>query len=415
MPRPLHKLPPRAVLTTSEPGRYGDGGGLYLVVSPSGSRKWVFRYRWKKRLSDMGLGSASVVTLARARERAAAARLQLSEGVNPLDEKRARRAIPLFGDFADELILSVQDQWKNKKHAAQVESTLVRYAAKIRSMPLDQIETAHVLQALRPIWTTKAETAGRVQNRIQWVLDAAKAQGYRTGENPARWKGHLDQLLPKRSKRTKKHHAALPFMEVPAFIQELRTKDATAALALEFIILTATRSGEVRGATWAEVDFETAVWTIPAIRMKAGAEHRVPLTPAMIAMLEKLLPLSGDLATNFIFPGPKGPTVGLSDAAFSALLRRMRRDGTVTAHGFRSSFRDWCGETTNYPRDLAELALAHTVGDMTERAYRRGDALAKRRIMMREWSIFCTPGSDSLDDDAGETPIEGEPEAMTAA
>ncbi|KQW80778.1 tyrosine-type recombinase/integrase [Brevundimonas sp. Root1279] len=415
MPRPLHKLSPRAVLTSSEPGRYGDGGGLYLVVSPSGSRKWVFRFRWKKRLSDMGLGSASVVTLARARERAAAARLQLSEGINPLEEKRAKRSIPLFGVFADELVISVKDQWKNEKHAAQVQSTLVRYAAKIRSMPLDQIETAHVLQALRPIWTTKAETAGRVQSRIQWVLDAAKAQGYRTGENPARWKGHLDQLLPKRSQRTKKHHAALPFAEVPAFVQDLRGKEATAALALEFIILTATRSGEVRGATWSEVDFEAAVWTIPASRMKAGKEHRVPLTPAMVALLESLLPLTGDLPTNFIFPGPKGPTVGLSDAAFSALLRRMGRDGAVTAHGFRSSFRDWCGETTNYPRDLAELALAHAVGDMTERAYRRGDALAKRRVMMREWSIFCIPGSDSLDDDAIVTSVEDEPEAQAAA
>ena len=186
-------------------------------------------------------------------------------------------------------------------------------------------------------------------------------------------------------------------------------------MALEFIILTATRSGEVRGATWSEVDFETAVWTIPASRMKAGKEHRVPLTPAMITMLERLLPLSGYLPTNFIFPGPKGPTVGLSDAAFSALLRRMGRDGTVTAHGFRSSFRDWCGETTNYPRDLAELALAHTVGDMTERAYRRGDALAKRRILMRDWSIFCIPGSDSLGADAVVKPVEDESEMQAAA
>lgn len=282
-------------------------------------------------------------------------------------------------------------------------------------MPLDQIETAHVLQVLRPIWTTKSKTASRVQSRINWVLDAAKAQGHRTGGNPARWKGHLDQLLPRHSECVKKHHAALPFAEVPDFIKELRSKQATTALALEFVILTATRSGEVRGATWAEIDRKNAVWTIPAIRMKAGKEHRVPLTPAMISILETMRPLTSAVPTNFIFPGPKGATTGLSDAAFNALLKRMGRAGGVTAHGFRSSFRDWCGETTNYPRDLAELALARTVGDMTERAYRRGDALAKRRILMRDWSIFSVPGSDTLDDEAVVTLDVAEPDSKVGA
>lgn len=392
MARQLHRLSPRAAITTSVAGRYADGGGLYLVVSHTGSRKWVFRFRWKGKLSDMGLGSASVVPLSRARERAAEARLKIAEGVNPLAEKRAARAIPTFGGFADDLVSSVQSQWRNAKHRQQVQSTLERDAASLRPLPLDQIDTAKVLETLRPIWSVKSETATRVRARIEWVLDAAKAKGYRSGENPARWKGHLDQLLPKPSRLTRGHHAALPFAEVPGFITELHLRPATSALALEFTILTASRSGEVRGAVWREIDLANAVWTVPATRMKAGREHRVPLSSPALAILADMAKLADNDPDAFVFPGPKGPRTSLSDAAFSALLKRMGRSEGITPHGFRSSFRDWVGETTTFPRDIAEMCLAHVVGDMTERAYRRSDALARRRELMKAWSEFCAAG-----------------------
>lgn len=396
MARQLHRLAPRAAITTSAAGRYADGGGLYLVVSPTGSRKWVFRFRWKGKLSDMGLGSASVVPLSRARDRAAEARLKIAEGVNPLAEKRAARAIPTFGRFADDLVSSVQSQWRNAKHRQQVQNTLERDAASLRPFPLDQIDTAKVLEALRPIWSVKSETASRVRARIEWVLDAAKAKGYRSGENPARWKGHLDQLLPKPSRLTRGHHAALPFAEVPAFIRELHDRPATSALALEFTILTASRSGEVRGAVWREMDLANAVWTIPADRMKAGREHRVPLSNRALAILADMARLADNDPDALVFPGPKGSRTSLSDAAFSALLKRMGRSEGITPHGFRSSFRDWAGETTTFPRDVAEMCLAHAVGDMTERAYRRGDALARRRELMQAWSEFCADNQKKI-------------------
>lgn len=374
------------------------------MVSPSGSRKWVFRFRWKGRLSDMGLGSATVVPLSRARERAAEARLSIAEGVNPLVAKRAGRSIPTFGVFADDLVEAVKSQWRNAKHQKQFQSTLERHAADLRPMRLDDIETTHVLDALKPIWTSNPETASRVRGRIERVLDAAKAKGYRSGENPARWKGHLDQLLPKRSQLTRGHHAALPFSDVPSFIQDLRSRDGMAALALEFTILTAARSGEVRGATWAEIDLTKAVWTVPANRMKAGREHRVPLSKRAAEILGQVEALAGDDSEAFVFPGPKGSRTSLSDAAFSALLKRMGKDGVLTPHGFRSSFRDWAGETTTFPRDVAEMCLAHAVGDMTERAYRRGDALSKRRELIDAWCRYCDPGASELvgDRDTGE-------------
>jgi integrase len=389
MARHLHRLPPRAAAAISQVGRHSDGGGLYLVVSKTGSRKWVFRYRWRGRVSDMGLGSASVVPLTRARERAAAARLQISEGIDPLAQKRAARAVPTFGEFADATVATMSSQWRNAKHAVQVQRTLEIYAADLRRQPVDQIDTAAVLAVLKPIWTEKSETASRVRNRIEMVLDAAKAQGHRSGDNPARWKGHLDKLLPKRAKLTRGHHAALPFADVAEFIRQLRQRPATAALALEFAILTAARSGEVRGATWREIDIAGALWTVPATRMKAGREHRVPLSPRAIELLKMVAPLGGDDPDAFVFPGPKGSETMLSDAAFSALLKRMGRDGELTPHGFRSSFRDWAGEMTNFPRDVAEMCLAHTVGDMTERAYRRGDALNKRRELIEAWGQYC--------------------------
>ena len=391
MARAIHKLPPRAASTIVEQGRYSDGGGLYLVVAKDGGRKWVFRFKWHGRLVDMGMGAASVVALSVARQKAAEARKQLSEGVNPLEAKKADKAIPTFGEMADRLVADLGPQWRNEKHRAQWKSTLARDAAKLRPIMVDEVDTADVVAVLKPIWAVKPETASRLRGRIERVLDAARAKGYRTGENPARWRGHLDHLLPKRQKLTRGHHAALPFDEVSDFIARLRERPAMAAMALEFAILTAARSGEVRGATWGEIDLGAKVWTVPAARMKAGRDHRVPLSARAVEILEEALKLSTGDSQAVVFPGRYSGT-SLSDAAFDALFKRMGLErGTVTAHGFRSSFRDWAGEVSTFPRELAEAALAHVVGDETERAYRRGDALEKRRYMMDDWARFCEP------------------------
>jgi integrase len=391
MAREMNRLPPRAALTITEPGRHADGGGLYLVVSKSLSRKWVFRFKWHKRLIDMGMGAASVVTLAKARERAFAARALLADGVNPLEAKQADKAIPTFGDMADRLLTDLGPQWRNEKHKAQWKTTLEKDAAKLRPIAVDKVDTADVLSVLKTIWASKPETASRLRGRIERVLDAARAKGYRSGENPARWKGHLDHLLPTRQKLTRGHHAAMPFEKVPRFIADLRERRAVAALGLEFAILTAARSGEVRGATWGEFDLKAKVWSVPAERMKAGREHRVPLSARAIEILTEALPLSSGGPGAMVFPGLKKGT-GLSDAAFDRLLKRMGfKPGEVTPHGFRSSFRDWAGEVSPFPREQAEAALAHVVGDATERAYRRGDALEKRRKLMDTWARYCEP------------------------
>jgi integrase len=391
MAREMNRLPPRAATTTTEPGRYADGGGLYLVVGTGQSRKWVFRFKWHGRLVDMGLGAASVVTLAKARERAAAARVLLADGLNPLEAKRTDKTIPTFGEMADRLVADLGPQWRNEKHKAQWATTLEKDAAKLRPVPVDKVETADVLAVLKPIWSVKPETASRLRGRIERVLDAAKAKDYRKGENPARWRGHLALMLPKRQKLTRGHHAALAYEKVPGFIADLRDRGAVAALALEFAILTAARSGEVRGATWGEIDLAAKVWTVPAKRMKAGRDHRVPLSARAVEILKGAQPLSSGDACAAVFPGLKPDSI-LSDAAFDRLLKRMDfKPGEVTPHGFRSSFRDWAGEVSPFPRELAEAALAHVIGDETERAYRRGDALEKRRKLMDAWARFCEP------------------------
>ncbi|WP_252865806.1 tyrosine-type recombinase/integrase [Brevundimonas diminuta] len=351
----------------------------------------MFRFKWRGRLVDMGLGAASSVTLAKARERAGDARKLLVDGINPLEAKRADQAVPTFGEVADRLVSDLGPQWRNEKHRAQWKTTLEKDAAKLRPLPVDKVETADVLAVLKTIWSTKPETASRLRGRIERVLDAAKAKGFRSGENPARWRGHLDHLLPKRQKLTRGHHPALPFEKVPGFVADLRNRDAVAAMALEFAIYTAARSGEVRGATWAEIDLAAKVWTVPADRMKAGREHRVPLSARTVEILEKVRDLSSGTPDAVVFPGIKKGS-SLSDAAFDRLLKRMGfKSGELTPHGFRSSFRDWAGEASTFPRELAEAALAHVVGDTTERAYRRGDALEKRRKMMDAWARFCEP------------------------
>lgn len=401
MARGINKLTALEAKTT-KPGRYGDGGGLYLVVAPTGARKWVFRFTHQSKVNEMGLGAASAnqVSLAEARERAEEARRNVARGENPIAARKAAAKLaagkPTFGQCADALIADMESGWRNAKHRAQWRSTLKHYASSLREKPVDTITTADVLSVLKPIWQTKPETATRVRGRIESVLDAARANGHipDSTANPARWRGHLAKLLPSKNKlRAVSHHAAMPYDKVPAFVEQLRARKAAAALALEFIILTAARSGEVFGAVWSEIDTEAKVWTVPTSRMKARRVHRVPLSPRAIEILEEMAKVR---QSDFIFPGtrPKRP---LSNMATEMLLRRMKA-GEVTTHGFRSSFRDWAGELTSFPREVAEAALAHAIGDETERAYRRGDALAKRRKLMEAWASYIdkAPGANVI-------------------
>ena len=396
------------------PGRYADGGGLYLIVKESGARSWLLRYRGEGgRVRDMGLGRApgrkadpAAVGLAEARARATEAQRLIKEGLDPLAERErlaqavaAEAAIKAedrtFGRVADDLLAVVEKKSRSAKHVAGWRLSLETHCKAIRSKPVDQVTRADVLGVLRPLAEDRAETCSRVRGRIERVLDAAKAKGWRSGENPAQWRGNLEHDLPGRPKLSRGHHAALPFAEVPAFVAELRERDAMAALALEFQILTAARTGEVIGARWDEMDLAAKVWTVPAARMKAGREHRVPLSARAVAILEKA---AESRAGEFVFPGPaKGVAKDrpLSNNAFRALLIRALgvERPPITPHGFRSSFRDWAGEASTFPRELAEAALAHVVGDAVERAYRRGDALEKRRKLMEAWAAFVAHGA----------------------
>ena len=385
------KLTARAAATT-KPGRYGDGAGLYLVVAPSGARKWVYRFSFGGKVTEAGLGSADVVSLAEARNKAHAARKLVEAGQNPIAAKRQAATIeaekPTFGAVADALIASKESEWRNAKHRAQWHMTLENYAGPLRSRPVDEIDTEAVLAVLKPLWLEKPETASRLRGRIEAVLDAAKAQGHRSGENPAAWRGHLSHLLPKRGVLSRGHHAAMDYRDAPAFIAELRGRDALAAMALEFCILTATRSGEALGARWAEIDMASKVWTVPAGRMKAAREHRVPLSERAAEILEKLAEAK---TGEFVFPGQRQGKP-LSNMAMEMVLRRMNAED-VTVHGFRSAFRDWAGNETHFAREIAEAALAHVVGDKAEQAYRRGDALEKRRALMAAWASHCEPKS----------------------
>lgn len=368
---------------TAAPGTYDDGRGLRLIVKPSGARSWVLRYQINGRRRDMGLGPFPEVTLARAREKSLEARRLAKEGHDPLAERRKQQALT-FRAAAEALIDSKRTGWKNAKHAAQWPATLQAYAyPKLGVRDVRDIETADVLDVLRPIWTTKPETASRLRQRIEAVLDYATALKARDGENPARWKGRLDHLLPAPSKvRTVVHHAAVDWREAPEFMKALASMEGTAAKALAFAILTAGRSGEVRGMTWGEVDTESAVWTVPAMRMKAAREHRVPLTSAALA----LLGAPGE-AEALVFPSPMKADRPLSDMTLTAVLKRMNRDD-LTVHGFRSTFRDWAGETTQHPREVIEAALAHRLKDKAEAAYARGDLFGKRRRLMEDWVTY---------------------------
>jgi integrase len=378
---------------TAKPGVHMDGEGLRLIVGATGTRKWVFRFMRRGRSQEMGLGGSDV-SLALARERAADARRALTAGQNPIDAARlAKVARPTFGQVADEFLAAKASEWRNSKHRAQWNMTLEKYAGLLRARPVNEIDTAAVLEALRPLWTSIPETASRLRGRIETVLDAARARGLigQHEANPARWRGHLDKLLPKRQKLTRGHHAAMPFADVPAFLAQLRERESGAALALEFTILTAARTSETLGAKWTEINLARKLWTVPAVRMKGGREHRVALSNRATAILETL---AAAKTGEYVFPGQR---LGkpLSSMAMEMVLRRTKAHG-VTVHGFRSSFRDWCGEVSTFPREVAEAALAHVAGDQTERAYRRGDALEKRRALMEAWAAYCEPKAGNV-------------------
>jgi integrase len=387
MARRATALTARQVETRKTPGLIADGGGLYLQIAPTGARTWIYRFQIAGRRRDMGLGSASVFSLAEARDRARAARRLVADGIDPIDARRAKVAATradtakamTFAECADRYVAAHKAGWKNAKHAAQWGSTLGTYVYPVLGdLAVQAVDVGLVMKAIEPIWTVKPETAGRVRGRIESVLDWATARGYRHGENPARWKGHLDNLLPARAKvRRVEHHAALPYVEMGAFMAELRRQNGLAARGLEFAILTAARTGEVLGATWAEFDLEGRTWTIPATRMKAGREHRTPLSEPAVALL-----------TALPQGAPDDRPFKLSNMALLMTLRRMGRND-LTAHGFRSTFSDWCAEMTAFPSEVREMALAHVVGDKVEAAYRRGDLFQKRRHLAEAWARFC--------------------------
>jgi integrase len=410
----LGKLSARFVQTVKFPPKWhSDGGGLYLRVTKDGNKAWVFTYPHPRKAPapgktrvqrEMGIGSYPVVSLEEARRLADRARQELRDGIDPIEKKKAAKQAAAFeqaktmtfDECATAYIKANRAGWKNDKHAGQWEATLATYASPIiGKLPVADIDKGLVLKVLEPIWSKKPETASRLRGRIEAILGWAAVHGYRTGLNPARWKDHLDKALPKRSKiAAVQHHPALPYVRIGTFMVDLRKQAGMGALALEFAILTAARSGEVRGATWNEIDMEARRWVIPADRMKAGKEHHIPLSDAATDLLKRL---PGLAESELVFPAPRGGV--LSDMTLTAVLRRMQgadapiwtdtTGGAITAHGFRSAFRDWAGETTAYPREVIEHALAHQLKDKAEAAYQRGSLLDKRRRLMDDWAAYC--------------------------
>ncbi len=394
MPKIAKQLSDRAVAAIKTEGRHAVGGvaGLHLRVS-TGYRGWILRVQVGDQRKDMGLGAYPAVSLLEAREKARKIHDDLRDGQVPISPKVQQRMLiaskaateKTFRWCAEEFLKTKSSEWKNAKHRQQWENTLDTYAMPhLGLLSISVIDLPHILACLEPIWSTKNETASRLRGRIESVLDWATVRKYRSGENPARWKGHLDKVLAAPSKIQKvEHHRAIPVEDMPAFMQDLRMRTGIAARALEFLIYTAARSGEVRGALWSEIDINKAIWTVPSVRMKAGVIHRVPLSEAALNLLTDMPRIAG---SHLIFPGTKGQI--LSDMTMTAVMRRMK--ATAVPHGFRSTFRDWAGEKTIFPRELAEQALAHTLESKVEAAYRRGDGLEKRREMMHEWAAFIT-------------------------
>ena len=394
MPRKAAGLTARAVQTEKKPGLYGDGGGLYLQVAESGAKTWIYRFQIRGRRHDMGLGSAALYSLAEAREKAFTARRKVAEGVDPIEVRRNERAAAAleaaramtFRACAEAYVAAHKAAWRSPKSLAAWEGTLRDYAYPIiGALPVQAVDVGLITKVIEPIWATKPETAGRVRGRIEGILDWATVRGHRQGENPARWRGHLEKLLPARSKiAAVEHHPALPYPALPAFLVELRAQGGVAARALEFAVLTAARTGEVIGAIWAEIDLEGRLWTIPGSRMKAGREHRVPLSEPAVTILRTMAEVRSG---KYVFPGARAERP-LSNMSMLMLLRRMRRD-ELTVHGFRSAFSDWCAEQTDFPSEVREMALAHVAGDKVSAAYRRTDLFEKRRQLSDAWAAFC--------------------------
>ena len=387
------KLTALGVARLKTPGMYGDGGGLWLQVSGKGGKSWVFRYTLKGKSREMGLGPVSTFSLAEARDKALTCRKLCYDGIDPIETRREQRqdasieaakAIT-FRACAEGYIEAHKAGWRNDKHAAQWTATLETYTHPVfGDLPVQAVDTGLVMKVLEPIWATKTETATRVRGRIESVLDWATTRGYRRGENPARWKGHLANLLPKRSKVQKvEHHPALPFKQMAEFMARIVDQPGTASKMMIFTILTAARTGEAMGACWPEIDMAAGVWTVPAERMKGEAEHRVPLSEPALAILREMQG-QGEM---FVFPGGKRGKP-LSNMAMLAVLKRLGRSD-LTVHGFRSSFRDWASETTHFPNEVVEMALSHTIESKVEAAYRRGDLFEKRRELMDAWATFC--------------------------
>ena len=398
MPQRLNLLTDRRIRAIKEPGRYTDGGGLVLQCGPSGAKSWLFVWKRSGRRTVMGLGGIASVSLAEARQKALACRKAVAEGCNPLVERRSKEEIPTFSEtvasFLDDHRLAA---WRNAKHREQWKMTLgPAYCRPILDLKVDEIKTADIVAVLRPIWATKSETASRLRGRIERVLAFAEVRGWRPeGKNPAQWRGHLDAILPPARKLTARgHHVAMAYRDVPAFIDQLDAAPGMAALCLKFLILTAARSGEAIAARWDEIDMKQRIWTVPGSRMKAGSEHRVPLSDSAMEVLKVLEPLRQG---GFVFHG-RDATKPLSAGALEMLMRRLKvksaTTGGPTVHGFRSAFRDWAGDCTNFPREIAEAALAHRVGDAVERAYRRSDALERRRSLMVAWDEYCAGNDD---------------------
>jgi integrase len=393
MARQIGKLTSLSVRNAKRRGLYGDGGGLFLQVGATGAKSWIFRWKQGGKFRVMGLGPAHTVSLAEARDKALACRKLRLDGIDPIEDRRARRAgqqldaakAMTFKQCGEAYVSAQKAAWRARTLSAW-ENTLGAYAyAAIGNLPVQAIDVGLVLKVIEPIWSAKPETADRVRGRIESVLDWATARGYRAGDNPARWRGHLENLLPRHTKvRRVEHLAALPYPEICPFMAELRAQESVAARALEFAILTAARTGEVIGARWSEISIADQLWTVPENRMKARKEHRVPLSEPALAIIERMQALR---TSEFVFPGGRANR-SLSNMSLLMLLRRMNRHD-VTVHGFRSTFRDWAAECTAFPAEVAEMALAHAVSDRVEAAYRRGDLFQKRRQLAEAWARFC--------------------------
>ena len=402
----MPKLTVRGIDKLCKPGRYGDGQGLWFQVrAPDVGRKrppadaarsWLFRFAWMGRQRQMGLGPYPDVGLAEAREAAHAARKAVRDGQDPIASKHQKAATSkadaarmTFDGVVKLYLADHEGTWRNSKHRAQWQTTLATYAAPVfGDWQVRDVDTGAVMRVIQPLWREKTETASRVRGRIETILDYASAQGWRAGDNPARWRGHVENLLPKRARVAKvEHHAALPWADIGAFMRAVEQQAGTGSLALRFAVLTAARTGEVIGARWSEMSLDKATWTVPADRMKAGREHRVPLSPSAVKLLHQMLPGRALGCDGFVFPGAKAKA-GLSNMSLAAVLKRMKRDD-ITVHGFRSTFRQWAGERTTVAREVAEAALAHSLKDKTEAAYARNDLFDRRRTLMDQWAVFC--------------------------